>query len=157
MIEGVKIKKLKCIPDKRGFLMEMLRSDDELFKGFGQVYITGCKKGIAKGWHYHKLQTDNFICVLGKALVPLYDLRENSKTKGEVNEFIIKAPLTEENLLLQIPPGVVHGFTPLDCDEIRIINIPNFPYKYDSPDEYRYSWNSKEIPFIWPDFVVDGG
>ena len=30
MIEGVEIKKLKVIPDKRGFLMEMLRNDDKM-------------------------------------------------------------------------------------------------------------------------------
>lgn len=157
MIEGVKIKPLKCIPDKRGFLMEMLRCDEDLFKGFGQVYVTGCNRGIAKGWHYHKLQTDNFICILGNALVPLYDMRENSKTKGEVNEFIIKAPIAEEHFLLQIPPGVVHGFTPLGCDEIRIVNIPNFSYNYKSPDEFRFPWDSTEIPFKWPSDVSDGG
>ena len=37
MIDGVKIKKLKVIPDERGRLMEMLRADDELFESFGQV------------------------------------------------------------------------------------------------------------------------
>jgi len=157
MIEGVRIKKLKCIPDDRGFLMEMLRADDQIFKGFGQIYITGCKKGIAKGWHYHKLQTDNFVCVLGTALVPLYDLRGNSKTRGEVNTFTLKAPLAEEHILLQIPPGVIHGFTPINCEEIRIVNIPDFPYQYSTPDEYRFPWNSKDIPFEWPKEVVNGG
>ena len=29
MIEGVKIKRLKVIPDERGLLMEMMRDDDE--------------------------------------------------------------------------------------------------------------------------------
>jgi dTDP-4-dehydrorhamnose 3,5-epimerase-like enzyme len=29
MIDGVKIKRLKVIPDERGRLMEILRSDDE--------------------------------------------------------------------------------------------------------------------------------
>ena len=32
MIEGVKIKKLRVIPDERGRLMEILRSDDALFE-----------------------------------------------------------------------------------------------------------------------------
>ena len=31
MIEGVKIKRLKPNCDERGFLMEILRSDDEIF------------------------------------------------------------------------------------------------------------------------------
>ena len=62
-INGVRIKKLKLIPDERGFLMEMLRDDDSIFKCFGQVYLTGARKGIDKAWHYPKKQIDNCICV----------------------------------------------------------------------------------------------
>jgi len=32
MIEGVKVKKLKVIPDERGRLMEIMRSDDDFFR-----------------------------------------------------------------------------------------------------------------------------
>ena len=38
MIEGVVVKKLKVIPDERGRLMEILRSDDECFEKFGQLF-----------------------------------------------------------------------------------------------------------------------
>ena len=40
MIEGVALKRLKVIPDERGRLMECLRSDDDLFIAFGQMYVT---------------------------------------------------------------------------------------------------------------------
>ena len=33
MIEGVKVKKLKVIPDERGLLMKMMRDDGECFMG----------------------------------------------------------------------------------------------------------------------------
>ncbi len=49
VIQGVKIKKLKVIPDERGRLMEMLRADDELFVKFGQVYLTAAYPGVVKG------------------------------------------------------------------------------------------------------------
>lgn len=52
VIEGVKTKILRTIPDERAFLMEIVRADDSIFEGFGQIYITGCKEGIAKAWHY---------------------------------------------------------------------------------------------------------
>ncbi|OGW58315.1 MAG: hypothetical protein A2Y48_07675 [Nitrospirae bacterium RIFCSPLOW2_12_42_9] len=171
MMHDVKIKKLKLLPDERGFLMEMLRCDDEVFKDFGQVYITGCARGIAKAWHYHKEQTDNFVCVYGRALVVLCDLRDGSPTYGVSEEYLIEGPpptLTlplkgegrvggEGNILLQIPPFVVHGFTAYECDDARIINIPTLPYKYEKPDEYRYPWNSEEIPYKWPPYVTRGG
>ena len=54
MIDGVMIKKLKVIADERGRLMEILRADDEMFTGFGQVYMTTAYPGVVKGWHYHK-------------------------------------------------------------------------------------------------------
>jgi dTDP-4-dehydrorhamnose 3,5-epimerase len=59
-IEGVIVKKLRVIPDERGFLMEMLRCDDDFFKAFGQVYLSVAYPGVVKGWHYHKHQTDHF-------------------------------------------------------------------------------------------------
>ena len=58
MITGVRIKKLKIIPDDRGRLMEIFRSDDDFFKKFGQVYMTTVKPGIVKAWHWHKTEID---------------------------------------------------------------------------------------------------
>jgi dTDP-4-dehydrorhamnose 3,5-epimerase len=99
-ITGVKIKKLKILPDERGRLMEILRSDDEMFTKFGQVYLTTVYPGVVKAWHYHKKQLDNVVAVKGMIKLVLYDARENSKTHGKVNEICIG----EHNpLLVQIP------------------------------------------------------
>ncbi|MDP3804169.1 MAG: WxcM-like domain-containing protein, partial [Candidatus Omnitrophota bacterium] len=73
MIEGVKVKKLKIVPDDRGRLMEILRRDDDFFEKFGQVYMTTVKPGVVKAWHYHRLQRDNFCCVKGRIQIGLYD------------------------------------------------------------------------------------
>ena len=89
MIQGVQVKTLKVLADERGWLMEMLRNDDDMFQGFGQVYMTAAYPGVVKGWHYHKLQVDHFVCVKGMMKVVLFDPREDSPTKGEVNEFHI--------------------------------------------------------------------
>jgi dTDP-4-dehydrorhamnose 3,5-epimerase len=157
MIQGVEVKNLKVIPDERGFLMEILRSDDSMFEKFGQVYMTSCKKGIAKAWHYHKEQSDHFACLHGTALVVLYDMRKNSPTFKAVEEFILSAPPSNQSKLVKIPPQVVHGFTALNCDEARILNIPTLVYRYDNPDEYRFPWNNRDIPYNWPSYVKSGG
>ena len=39
-IHGVVIQSLKVVPDERGRLMEIMRKDDPLFTGFGQVYLS---------------------------------------------------------------------------------------------------------------------
>jgi dTDP-4-dehydrorhamnose 3,5-epimerase len=146
MIEGVRIRKLRLIPDERGYLMEMLRSDWEEFERFGQVYVTAVYPGVVKGWHYHKKQTDHFICVHGMAKVVLYDGREGSTTYGEINEFF----MGEQNpILLKIPPGVLHGFKGISQDMTLIVNIPTELYNYEEPDEYRLPPHTDEIPYDW--------
>lgn len=146
VIEGVKIKQLKVIPDERGRLMEMLRCDDEVFAKFGQVYMTTAYPGVVKAWHYHKKQTDNFVVVKGMMKVVLYDDREGSPTRGEVNEFFVGDFRT---LLVQIPPLVYHGFKCISESEAIVINIPSEPYNYAAPDEYRVDPHDGTIPYDW--------
>ena len=146
MIQGVKIKKLKVIPDERGRLMEMLRCDDDFFTKFGQAYMTVAYPGVVKGWHYHKIQADNMTIVKGMMKVVLYDDRKNSKTYKEVNEFFVG----EHNpALIHIPAGVMHGFKCISEAEAICINIPTEPYNYEKPDEYRVDPHSKEITYDW--------
>lgn len=146
MINGVKIKKLKVIPDERGRLMEMLRSDDEVFIKFGQIYMTTAYPGVVKGWHYHKKQTDNFVVVHGMMKVVLYDARKDSPTFGEINEFFMGV---HNPILLQIPPYVYHGFKTISETEAICINTPTEMYVYKEPDEFRVTPRSKEIPYDW--------
>lgn len=146
MIDGVKVRPLKPIHDERGYLMEMLRSDWPEFEKFGQTYITIAYPGVVKGWHYHKIQTDNFIVVKGTAKVVCYDNRPNSKTKGEVNEFF---PGEKNPILVQIPPLVVHGFKAIGGEAAYVVNVPTELYHYDKPDEYRIPYNSPDIPYNW--------
>ncbi len=146
MIEGVRTKVLKVIPDERGRLMEMLRNDDPLFVKFGQIYLTTAYPGVVKGWHYHKKQIDNFIVVRGMMKIVLYDQREGSVTYGEVNEFFLG---DHQPLLLQIPAGVCHGFKCVGEHEAMVINCPTETYRYDDPDEYRIEPHDKNIPYDW--------
>jgi len=146
MIHGVKVKQLKVIPDERGRLMEILRRDDEIFKRFGQVYMTTAKPGIAKAWHYHKKQDDYFTCIRGKMRLGLYDARRSSPTYKEVNEFIVSL---EDPMLVVIPKGVYHGFKCISEDEAVVINTPTLPYNRENPDEHRVDAYDNSIPYDW--------
>ncbi|MFH1045719.1 MAG: dTDP-4-dehydrorhamnose 3,5-epimerase family protein [Candidatus Omnitrophota bacterium] len=146
MIAGVGVKKLRVIPDERGRLMEILRSDEKIFAGFGQVYMTTAKPGVAKAWHYHKLQTDNFTCVFGAMKLALYDARPDSPTHGQVQDFVIDL---ESPLLVQIPPLVYHGFKCVSKEEAIVINTVTRPYDRNNPDEYRIDPFQNDIPYDW--------
>jgi dTDP-4-dehydrorhamnose 3,5-epimerase len=146
MIHGVRTKALRAIPDERGRLMEILRSDDEVFLRFGQLYMTTAYPGVVKGWHYHKKQIDNFAVVKGMIKLVLYDRREDSPTRGEINEFFLGESNT---LLVQIPANVLHGFKGIGTQEAIVINCPTEVYHYDTPDEFRLDPFSAEVPYDW--------
>ena len=146
MISGVKIKSLKVIPDERGRVMEILRADDELFSTFGQIYMTTTYPGVVKAWHLHKLQTDNIVAIKGMVKVVLYDSRNESPTSSEINEIFIGEYCPE---LLQIPPGVYHGWKCIGQTEAIVINCPTHMYNRQKPDEYRLPPDSEEIPYDW--------
>ncbi len=146
MIDGVKVKKLKVIPDERGRLMEILRRDDEVFKKFGQVYMTTAKPGIVKAWHYHKLQTDSFTCVSGRIKLALYDPRTGSPTHKKTTEFLLDL---DSPILVQIPPMVYHGFKCVSTEEAIVINNVTEPYDHSKPDEYRVDPYNNDIDYDW--------
>jgi len=146
MIDGVKTKKLKVIPDERGRLMEILRSDDSLFEKFGQVYMTTTYPGVVKAWHKHLKQTDNVACIRGMIKLALYDPRENSPTFKEVNQFYIGV---HNPLLVQIPANVYHGWMCVSQEEAMIVNIPTEVYNYEQPDEQRLDPHNNDIPYDW--------
>ncbi len=139
MIPGVELKELKVHKDERGALFEILRSDWDIFQKFGQAYITICKPGWVKGWHYHKKQTDYFCVVKGKARIVLVD-----EDKKNYQEFILSE---KKPCILKIPPKVIHGFECISKTEVWILNIPTELYKYDNPDEYRIKLDDPSIPY----------
>ena len=124
----------------------MLRRDDEFFPKFGQSYLTVAYPGVVQGWHSPQVQPDHFVCVRGMMKVVLYDDREDSPTRGEVNEFF----MGEKNpILLVIPNGVLHGMKGIGTEPAFIVNNPSEVYEYDNPDEYRVDPHDNEIPYTW--------
>lgn len=146
VITGVESKILKVVPDERGRLMEILRSDDAIFNQFGQVYLTTTYPGVVKAWHYHKKQADTICCISGMICLVLWDDRPDSLTKGGLNTFCIG---TYRPLLVKVPAGVYHGWKCISQEEALIINIPTQPYCYNDPDEYRMDPHLCEIPYNW--------
>jgi len=146
MIDGVRTKQLRVIPDERGRVMEILRADDDLFSKFGQVYITTTYPHVVKAWHYHKVQTDHIAAIQGMIKLVLYDPREDSPTKGEINEFFIGV---NHPLLVQVPKGIYHGWKCISEEEAIVVNIPTEVYVYHEPDEHRRPPHGSDVPYDW--------
>src|SRR5882724_9266534 len=103
MIDGVFVRPLKRIADERGEVRHMLRRDEPHFAAFGEIYFSTVNPGFVKGWHLHKKMTLNYAVVSGKIRLCLYDVRENSKTKGEFQELALGP---DNYSLVTVPPGV---------------------------------------------------
>lgn len=146
MIQGVRVKELKFIPDERGRVMEILRRDDEMFSSFGQVYVTTTYPNVVKAWHYHKIQDDFICCIRGMIKLVLYDDILGSPTKGEINVFYMG---DFNPLLVKVPRMVYHGWMCVSESEAIVINIPTEPYNRERPDEYRIDPHLNDIPYRW--------
>lgn len=140
------MKHLKINADERGSLMEILRSDDDIFERFAQVYVSLNYPNVIRAWHYHKKQDDFFAVVKGMVKVVLYDSRPDSPTRGELNEFFMGE---RNNVVVKIPRGVMHGYKTIGTEPSLLLNFPTELYSHEEPDEYRVPYDSEEIPYDW--------
>lgn len=145
-IRGVRIERLRPIPDERGRLMELYSERSDLYVGFSHSYVTTAYPGVVKAWHLHREQVDNMAAIHGMVKLVLFDGRDDSPTHGRVNEIFMG---THDPMLVQIPAGVFHGFKCIGGQEALVINFPSRPYRRDDPDEVRIPADSPTIPYDW--------
>ncbi len=125
-IDGVILTPLKIIPDERGQVMHVLRSDAPHFKQFGEVYISCVYAGVIKGWKLHTTSGGNLAVPVGRVKFVLHDLREGSSTKG-LTDIIF---LGDNNYqLLSIPPGVAYAWKNLIPETAYVINCATQPHQ----------------------------
>lgn len=145
MIAGVVIKKLVRHIDERGFFEELIRKTDDFFKeGFGQWSHAERHEGEIVAWHYHPTQIDWWFIARGKLKIALYDLRDSSQTKGELQELFMGED--KESFILKIPAMVAHGF--------RVLRGPAELFYltskvYNPKEEGRLSPNDPKIVYDW--------
>jgi len=144
MIEGVLVKPLRQIPDERGKIMHMMRVDDDNFENFGEIYFSVVYPSVIKGWHLHTKMTLNYAVVSGMIKLVLYDAREQSPTKGELQELY----LGEDNyVLVKIPPGIYNGFKGIGIKPAIVANCSDIPH--DPEEIHRMDPFTNDIPYDW--------
>ena len=144
IIEGIKISPLKIISDNRGSVMHMLRNDSKVFEKFGEIYFSTIFKEKIKAWHLHKEATLNYACVKGKVKLVLFDDRNNSLSKGKLQEIILSA---QDYTLITIPNNIWNGFKGLDKEESIIANCLDMPHNEN--EMVRIDPFHKSINYKW--------
>lgn len=123
------LKKLEKKVDQRGFVCEVLRSE-QVNASFGQIFISTINTGQIKGNHYHKRKKEWYTVVRGNITVHLLDVES-----GEKEEVKISA---DEPSLLQINPGVSHAITNDSDEEAWIIAYISESFNPDDPDTFSH-------------------
>ncbi len=144
MIQGVSLRPLKQIPDERGKVMQMLRRDDPWFERFGEIYFSLVYPGVVKGWHLHKVMTLNYAVITGRIKLVLYDEREQSPTRGELQEIFSGE---DSYCLITVPPNVWNGFKGLGVQPAVVANCSTDPH--DPSEIVRLDPYSDRIPYDW--------
>jgi dTDP-4-dehydrorhamnose 3,5-epimerase len=144
-IDGVRLIEVRNVIRDSGHLTEVLRRDwfdteveiDQVFQ------ITLSPHGIS-AWHVHLDTTDRLFVNVGMVKVVLYDGREESPTRGRINEFRLGE---RRPGLVIVPPGVWHGIKNLLEVESRVMNLVDVAYEYQDPDHWRLPHDTAEIPY----------
>jgi dTDP-4-dehydrorhamnose 3,5-epimerase len=88
--------------------------------------------------------TLNYSVIVGNIKLVLYDDRQNSATKGEIQEIFIG---DKNYCLVKIPNGVWNGFKAVGSREAIVANCATLPH---SPGEIlRKDPFSKDISYDW--------
>jgi dTDP-4-dehydrorhamnose 3,5-epimerase len=126
--------------------MEVQRSDDSHFLGFGQAYITATRPGVIKAWYRHTKQVDQITAINGLFKLVLFDARPESATRDKLQEIILGELAPK---LVQIPAGIWHGFKNIGENEAFLLHLNTVPFDFQNPDEERLPMETKIIPYGW--------
>jgi dTDP-4-dehydrorhamnose 3,5-epimerase len=144
VIDGVRVIPLARIPDERGTIFHMLRSDDPHFIQFGEIYFTTVYEGVVKGWHKHREMTLNYACIFGRIKLALFDERPESPTHGSLMERFLGP---DDYSLVVIPPDVWTGFKGMSRPYALVANCCT--HAHDPSRTTRLDPVDNHLPYDW--------
>lgn len=141
MLDGVRVKPIKRLPDERGFFTEVMRTDwKDLFEEdkIEQANLSSTYPGVIRAWHRHlKGQTDYFLALKGSIKICAFD----DKTQ-ELNEVISNSLNLQ---LVRIPGHYWHGFKAVGDESAMLLYFTTRLYDPADPDEERRLWNDASV------------
>jgi dTDP-4-dehydrorhamnose 3,5-epimerase len=146
MLEGVRVRELKKVPDERGFFCETFREDWRDFFEKDRIVQSNFSlsyPGIVRAWHRHSRgQVDYFVVLRGALRICAYDDRPDSTTRAELSEIVSSG---EKLQMVRMPGYYWHGFKVLGNESSLLVYFVNCLYDYQKPDEERRPWNDPNI------------
>lgn len=147
-IEGVIVRPLVRHGDLRGGFAETYRQDWFAGPAMLQGNRSDSAGGTIRGLHFHQRQADYWICVKGRLLVCLHDLRSGSATYGVTQGLELAG---DSSAGIYIPPGVLHGFGALEDSTLTYL-VDQY---YDATDEHGVRYDDPVVAFDWGTLADD--
>lgn len=166
MIHDIEVTSLDVHATPTGTLVELQRNDWDMFQGADNpdsdaatettekpdaipkmVYAETAVPGTTTDWQRHPDgQVDHLTVPQGQVELAAYDDRPDSESRGETHTVVLGE---QEQLLVQIPTGVWHGYRVIGSEAALVLNLPSALYDYYRPDRETVPVESNEIPFEW--------
>lgn len=144
-IQGVLFRESKNVMTERAVVRECYRKDWALHdREIKHIIAVSSWPRQITGWHKHLIQTDHVFVVKGTFKGVLFDDRDESPTRGEIQ--VIQLSDMRPGVLV-IPPGIWHAFENLTMEPATLLNYFDREYQYDDPDEYKLPFDTPDIPY----------
>jgi dTDP-4-dehydrorhamnose 3,5-epimerase len=143
-IEGVTLKKLNQFSDDRGDVLHMLKSSDDNFTKFGEIYFSEILPGKIKAWKYNKMQSQNLAVPIGIVKFIIFDNRSDSNSFGNIAEITLGR---HNYSLLHLPAGLWYGFKSKCNYPSLIANCIESPY--DANESIKKDYSDDFCPVNW--------
>lgn len=124
----IDIRKIDVKKDKRGWLIEAVKSTDTGKSLFGLVHVTCAKPGFSRGGHYHKRKKEWFCVISGKGELYLRDIKSNKEKTIFLGG--------KEMKVVGIPPYVFHSIKNKGRKEMLLLGYVSEDYNPKDPDTF---------------------
>lgn len=145
-IDGVQVVEMKVFTGEDGDFSEIARlTPNGKLEAFPDLQVRQVSRSLVmpksvKAWHFHLKQEEvQTVLPQDKLIVGLWDLRENSKTKGQTMRLALGGGKAH---WVYIPQGVAHGYMNPFENPATVIYFVSEQFDAKDPDEMRMPWDS---------------
>lgn len=141
--DGVRLLELEDHADERGVFRELYRDAWAADVTPVQWNMAWSKPNVLRGVHVHTDHVDHLTVAIGEMILGVHDFRPDSPTAGVSAMLRL---LGDDPHLVEIPPGVGHGF----YFPVASAHVYGVSRAFDGHDGLACRWDDPQLGFAWP-------
>ena len=138
-IKKINIQKPKIINVKNGNVLKVIKKNNKMYKGFGEIYFSSIKYNKIKGWKLHKKMHMTITVPYGLVKF-VFNINKGNNFKE-----VLVGSEKKYYKIISVPSNIWFAFKGLSKNDSLVCNISNIVH---SSKEVN-SCNLNEIPYEW--------